>query len=161
MGRILVAGIGNIFLGDDGFGVRVVEELAREPLGPDVTVADFGIRGIHLAYELADGKYDTAILVDAVSRGGAPGTLYTIEAEVDDEDAMDGADAHNLTPAVVIAWVRKLGVSCRILVVGCEPASLEESMTLSPAVANAIDEAVRLVRNLVVQRAGAANNICA
>ena len=98
-----MAGIGNIFLSDDGFGVAVVERLGRESLGPDVDVADFGIRGIHLAYELADGKYDAAILVDAVSRGGEPGTLYTIEAEADDDGAMQAADAHNLSPELLVA----------------------------------------------------------
>ena len=147
-----MAGIGNIFLGDDGFGVEVVQRLRRESLGPDVDVADFGIRGIHLAYELADDKYGTAVLVDAVARGGEPGTLYTIEADAD--------EAHNLTPEVVIAWIRRLGASCRIIVVGCEPASLDETMALSPAVAASVDEAVQLVRNLVAQRAGAVFNTC-
>lgn len=155
MKRILVAGIGNIFLGDDGFGVEVVQRLRREPLGPDVDVADFGIRGVHLAYELADDQYGTAILVDAVARGGEPGTLYTIEANADEALAMDAADAHNLTPEVVIAWIRRLGASCRIVVVGCEPASLEETMGLSPVVAASVDHAIDLVRNLVSQCIGA------
>ena len=79
-GRVLVAGVGNIFLGDDGFGVEVARRLAGERLPEDVRVADFGIRGVHLAYELLDG-YDTAILVDAAPRGGQPGTLYVIEPE--------------------------------------------------------------------------------
>src|SRR5437764_14749953 len=118
---ILIAGIGNMFLGDDGFGVEVVKRLRGCDLGDDVTVADFGIRGIHLAYELADGKYDAAILVDAVSRGGEPGTLYTLEAEADPEIAAEAADAHSLTPATVLAWLRHTGASCRVIVVGCEP----------------------------------------
>jgi hydrogenase maturation protease len=153
MSRILVAGIGNIFLGDDGFGVAVVERLRRDSLGPEVDVADFGIRGIHLAYELADGKYATAVLVDAVARGGAPGTLYTIEAEPDDEVGADLPDAHNLTPALVIAWIRRLGASCRVLVVGCEPATLEETMTLSPAVAASIEGAAQMIRDIVAHHA--------
>src|SRR5438874_9662277 len=98
MGRILVAGIGNVFLGDDGFGVDVARRLREEPLGDRVDVAGFGIRGVHLAYELADGTYDAAIFVDAVSCGGAPGTLYTIEIDPAGESASEQAvaDAHTL-----------------------------------------------------------------
>src|ERR1044071_2789707 len=84
--RTLVAGIGNIFLGDDGFGVEVARRLAGEALGDHVDVADFGIRGVHLAYEIASGKYDEVILVDAAPRGGSPGTLYAIEPEAEDID---------------------------------------------------------------------------
>jgi len=149
MGRVLVAGIGNVFLGDDGFGVEVVQRLRREPPGGDIDVADFGVRGIHLAYELADGKYDAAVLVDAVPRGGAPGTLYTIEPDADDNLAMDAADAHSLTPATVLAWLRRLGARCHIVIVGCEPQDLEESMGLSEPVAAAVEPAVAIVRRLL------------
>jgi len=134
--------------------VEVVQRLRREPPVGAVDVADFGIRGIHLAYELADGKYDAAILVDAVSRGGEPGTLYTLEAEADPEIAAEAADAHSLTPATVLAWLRHTGASCRVIVVGCEPASLEETMALSPTVAGSVDEAVRLVRDIVAELTG-------
>src|SRR2546423_13212736 len=154
--RILVAGIGNIFLGDDGFGVEVAERLRHEPPIGDVDIADFGIRGIHLAYELADGRYDAAILVDAVARGGEPGTLYTMEPEVDDDVGTDAADAHSLTPATVLAWLRRTGVNCRVVVVGCEPASLDEAIALSPAVAGSIDGAVKLVREVVAKISGVA-----
>jgi len=153
--RLLVAGIGNIFLGDDGFGVVVADRLRRETWPDGVVVADFGIRGVHLAYELAGGAYDAAILVDAVARGGSAGTLYAIDAAADREEGGSAMDAHNLTPAVVIAWLRRLGAGCRVLVVGCEPASLEELMELSPAVAGSVEGAVHLVRDLVAELTGA------
>src|SRR4029450_12420487 len=106
-GRVLVAGVGNIFLGDDGFGVEVARRLAAEELPEDVRVADFGIRGVHLAPELLDG-YDPAILVDATPRGGPPGTVYVIEPEPPAvRDAGDPAetpliDAHALEAAAVL-----------------------------------------------------------
>ena len=90
--RVLVAGIGNVFLGDDGFGVEVARRLRGQALGDGVDVADFGIRGVHLAYELADGRYDAAVLVDAVSRGGAPGTFYAIEPDVETSRLESAAD---------------------------------------------------------------------
>ena len=117
--RILVAGIGNVFLGDDGFGVAVAGRLAAATLPPGVDVVDFGIRGMDLAYALRD--YDVAILVDAVPRGGAPGTLYVIEPELDADEA--GPDAHGMDPVKVLALARGLGDPLpRVLVVGCEPA---------------------------------------
>jgi len=155
--RILVAGIGNIFLGDDGFGVEVAKRLRRGSLGEGVDAADFGIRGVHLAYELAGGRYDAAILVDAVARGGEPGTLYAIEPDVGGAGAGDmGADAHTLTPDVVLGWLRRVGAPpVRVLVVGCEPATVEESMGLSAPVAASVDRAVDMIRALVAQIAGA------
>jgi hydrogenase maturation protease len=156
--RILVAGIGNIFLGDDRFGVEVVQRLRDQPPGGDVDVVDFGIRGVHLAYEIAGGRYDAVVLVDAVPRGGAPGTLYAIEpdaggaAAAADVDAAVVADAHGLTPDAVLAWVRRVGgYAGRVVVVGCEPATIEESMELSPAVAASVDGAVRMIRDLVAR----------
>jgi hydrogenase maturation protease len=150
--RTLVAGIGNVFLGDDGFGVEVARRLAREPLD-GVEVADFGIRGIHLAYELADGRYDHAILVDACPRGGEPGTLYTIAPDL--EAAGSGpqaADPHSLTPDAVLTLVRQIGwPPARIVIVGCEPETLEPKMGLSPPVEAAVDRAVALVRELVAE----------
>jgi hydrogenase maturation protease len=150
-GRVLVAGIGNIFLGDDGFGVEVVRRLGAGPLPNGVDVADFGIRGVHLAYELAGGSYDGVILVDAVPRGDAPGTLYAIEPDLDAIGAEAGdIDAHSLTPAAVLAWVRRVGARCGpIVVVGCEPETVEESMGLSAPVAAAVEGAMDMVRTLV------------
>lgn len=150
-GSVLVAGLGNVFLGDDGFGVEVARRLATETLPAGVKVADFGIRGMHLAYELLDGGYETAILVDATSRGGAPGTLYVIEPETAG-GALGGvvADAHGMTPDAVLRWLRSLGgTPPRLLVVGCEPARLEEEMGLSPPVERAVAEAAQVVRELL------------
>lgn len=159
--RVLVAGIGNIFLGDDGFGVAVARRLAGEDLPAGVRVADFGIRGVHLAYELIDG-YDTAILVDATSRGDEPGTLYLIEPDLEDNKQRRSSgdpvmDAHDMTPESVLALVTVLGGRLgRVLVIGCEPASTDERMGLSEPVARAVDEAVRVVRELVAEAAAVA-----
>lgn len=157
-GRVLVAGIGNVFLGDDGFGVEVVRRLNHESLGEHVDVKDFGVRGVHLAFEVADGAYDRIVLVDATPRGGTPGTLYAIEPELDAEAEHEvalGADAHSLTPALVLAWIRRIaGAVPRTTVVGCEPESLDESMELSKPVSAAVTGAVQMVRELVVRPVG-------
>jgi hydrogenase maturation protease len=152
--RILIAGIGNVFFGDDGFGVAVAGRLAATTLPPGVEVVDFGIRGMDLAYALRD--YDVAILVDAVTRGGAPGTLYVIEPDVEDVDAdQAGPDAHAMDPVAVLALARGLGDPLpRVLVVGCEPATVpsdEEDLSaeLSEAVRAALDGAVRTVESLL------------
>jgi hydrogenase maturation protease len=150
MCRTLVAGIGNIFLGDDGFGVEVAARLSAEHLPDEVTVKDFGIRGIHLAYELLDGGYEMAILVDASQRGGAPGTVYLIEPDLETLSGSSPADAHAMNPEAVFAALRALGGTAgRVLIVGCEPASVEEGIGLSQPVAAAIQDAVELVRELV------------
>jgi hydrogenase maturation protease len=157
MPRILVAGIGNIFLGDDGFGVEVANRLASERLPPGVVVRDFGIRGVHLAYEMLEGGYDATVLVDAVPRDGAPGSVYLIEPDVDRLDAAN-ADAHSMHPAAVLAMLKALGgAPGRVLIVGCQPASLEEGMCLSAPVEQAIPEAMRLVREIIEGVAGCAS----
>lgn len=152
-GRALVAGIGNIFLGDDGFGVEVAMRLSREHLPGNVRVLDAGIRARDLAYELFDGAYETAILVDAVSRGGAAGTVYVIEpdpARIDDEACGGAVDGHAMTPQATLAFVQALGgISTRIVIVGCEPANLDEGIGLSQPVAAAVDEAMIVVRELL------------
>ena len=150
-GRILVAGIGNIFLGDDGFGVEVVRRLARRQLPEHVTVADFGIRGVHLAYELLDGGYDGVVLVDALPHGATPGSIRLLEPDLAIPDAgAPGTDAHGMHPAAVLGLLRRMGADPPpIIVVGCEPASLEEAIGLSDAVAASVDEAVRIVTELV------------
>lgn len=154
--RILVAGIGNIFLGDDGFGVEVARRLSAQALPDGVRVADFGIRGVHLAYELAGGAYDEAILVDAAARGEPPGTLSVIEPEIVaamEADPAAAADAHHLTPAAVLAWLRRIGGGPPVVtLVACEPASLDEGMTLSAPVAAVVDDAVGMVQALVSRR---------
>lgn len=153
--RILVAGIGNIFLGDDAFGVEVVQNLARRPWPERVRVVDFGIRGFDLAYALLDG-YDAAILVDALPRGETPGTLYVIEpdlAELNGPDSVE-IETHSMDPVKVLRLAHTLGdLPGQILVVGCEPATLDPDeggyMGLSPPVEAVLDGAMQLVESLV------------
>ena len=149
---ILVAGIGNIFLQDDGFGVEVAKRLADSELPEGVKVTDFGIRGVHLAYEMLDGGYDTTILIDATPRGEAPGTVYLIEPDLDNIDAQQSAsmDAHSMDPQVVFATLKSLGGSPRrVLIVGCEPLVIDDGIGLSEPVGRAVEEAVRLVHSVV------------
>lgn len=154
--RILVAGVGNIFLGDDGFGVEVARRLAKLDLPDGVAVGDYGISGMHLAYDLADGV-KTAILVDAMPRGGEPGTVYVIEPErritggsAQAGSAMAFFDGHGMQPDVVLGMLDTLGADVRrVLIVGCEPAVVEPSMELSAPVAAAVDDAVRIVLKLI------------
>jgi hydrogenase maturation protease len=156
--RVLVAGVGNVFLGDDGFGVEVARRLAGEPMPDGVRVADFGIRGVHLAYELLDG-YRTAILVDAVPRGGEPGTVYVIEPDMaagggdghyGDHGDHTLLDAHGMDPEAVLSMLRTLGgADVEVLIVGCEPAEVVERIGLSEPVAASVDQAVAVVRELV------------
>jgi hydrogenase maturation protease len=150
-GRTLIAGIGNVFLGDDGFGVEVAQRLSREPLPDRVRILDAGIRARHLAYEILDGAYDTAILVDAVTRGGTPGTVYLIEPDpANPQAATPPGDGHAMGPGAMLAFVSAFGAgTTRMLVVGCEPASIEDGIGLSAPVAAAVNEAVELVRGLV------------
>ncbi|MER6313860.1 hydrogenase maturation protease [Streptomyces sp. NPDC001581] len=165
-GRVLIAGIGNVFLGDDGFGVETVRALSAHPLPDGVEAVDFGVRGVHLAYQLLDG-YDTLLLIDATARGGEPGTLYLIETEADGSGDPGSAgpagpapgapvlDGHHMSPDAVLAL---LGTLCagtgttpprRTLVLGCEPACLDEGIGLSAAVAAAVPEAVRMALDLI------------
>jgi hydrogenase maturation protease len=148
--RMLVAGVGNIFFGDDGFGVEVARRLSAEALPAWVRVTDYGIRSLHLAYELAGGGYDTTVLVDAAARGGEPGTVYLIEPDTGVPDGAAQMDAHGISPDAVFAAVRALGGDPgRVWVVGCEPAETGEGIGLSRPVAQAVDEAVRMVRELI------------
>jgi hydrogenase maturation protease len=152
--KVLVAGIGNIFLGDDGWGVEVANRLAREPMPEGVKVADFGIRGVHLAYELLDG-YDALVLVDAMPMGEEPGTVALLEPQLPPapepgDDPAPVVDAHSMSPGVVMATLAGLGGRVgRFLVVGCEPANVDEGIGLSPPVAGAVDAAVELCREVV------------
>lgn len=156
-GRVLVAGVGNVFLSDDGFGVEVVRALQRAGgLPGDVELVDTGIRGMHLAYQLLDG-YAALVIVDATQRGGAPGTLYTLEHDLDaPRTGTPEFDAHGMDPLAVLDQLESLSSSMgidrpvgRVLVVGCEPALLDEGMGLSPPVAAAVDDAVRAVTDLI------------
>jgi hydrogenase maturation protease len=156
--RILIAGIGNIFLGDDAFGSEVARRLALRELPPEVLVIDFGIRGFDLAYALMDG-YEVTILVDATPRGEAPGTLYTIEPDLKELEEIDAqgmmVETHGMNPLKVLSMVKSMGGEFkRILLVGCEPAPLESEdgyMGLSAPVAAAVEEAVSLVSSLVTK----------
>ncbi|MGH9131171.1 MAG: hydrogenase maturation protease [Acidimicrobiales bacterium] len=152
--KVLVAGIGNIFLGDDGFGVEVVRRLEGKPMPEGVRVIDFGIRGIHLAYELMNG-YDTLVLVDALPRGEEPGTVTLFEPEIEiesEETRQPMMDAHGMDPATVLGMLSDLGGKVdRILLVGCEPSTVEEQMGLSEPVAAALDEAVAVVMRLITE----------
>jgi hydrogenase maturation protease len=152
--RILVAGIGNVFFGDDGFGVEVVRRLLQRPQPDGVVVVDFGIRGRELAYALLDG-YDAAILVDATPRGGTPGTLYVIEPTVDGAHGAL-ADSHGLDPGHALALAIAMGGRLPALrLVGCEPAAVQDAeamvMGLSGPVAEAVAHAVGMVEALVVE----------
>jgi hydrogenase maturation protease len=153
---ILVAGIGNIFLGDDAFGVEVVRRLADLRLPEEVRVVDFGIRGFDLAYALQDG-YETTILVDACPHGSAAGTLYVIEPDLkalDDPDAPPAVvEAHAMNPMNVLRMARAMNIEIKnVLLVGCEPETLggaEGQMGLSAAVEAAVDHAVKLAESII------------
>ncbi len=153
--RILVAGIGNIFLGDDAFGVEVAAALAHRKLPPSVRVTDFGIRGFDLAYALLD-SYDVTILVDACPRGDAPGTLYVVEPDLDALDSPDAPasiETHGMNPMNVLRLAKSMEKKLsRVLLVGCEPKDLgdeEGAMGLSEPVAAAVERAASLVESLV------------
>jgi hydrogenase maturation protease len=153
---ILVACIGNIFQGDDAFGCEVARLLMQRVNTDDVRIVDFGIRGFDLTLALVDAP-ELTILVDAVSRGGEPGTLYTIEPDVDDpgDHGPQTVDAHSMDPLAALRAAKALGGSLgRILLVGCEPGDLggaEGRMGLTPPVSAAIGEATALVEALIAR----------
>jgi hydrogenase maturation protease len=145
--RILVAGIGNIFLGDDGFGSEVVRH-AEIPQG-GVRIVDYGIRGMHLAYDLLEG-WDTLVLVDTVPNRGNPGALHVFQADHDSWPDATALDAHSMDPEAVFASLRALGgTPPYTVVVGCEAASVEEGIGLSDPVAEAVPRAMRAVEEIV------------
>ena len=161
--RLLIACIGNIFLGDDGFGVEVAQQLLAKQYPQGVHIVDFGIRGMELAYTLLE-DYDTLVLVDAISRGGQPGTVYLIEPDLTHITPETGAqagrvglDAHSMDPVKVLAFARTLGAQpIPTFLVGCEPGVLggggeyeEMQMGLSAPVQSAIAEAVKMIDTLV------------
>ena len=156
---VLIAGIGNIFLGDDAFGCEVIRRLSTRPQPEGVRVFDYGIRGFDLTYALLDDP-ETVILVDAVQRGEAPGTVYVIEPALGDADVSDSEqpliEMHGMDPVKVLRMVRSMGGQFhRVLLVACEPESFgteEEGdgrIGLSRPVEAAVDEAVRLIESLV------------
>jgi hydrogenase maturation protease len=154
---VLIAGVGNIFLGDDAFGVEVARHLATRALPPGVSVVDYGIRGFDLSYALLD-PWDAVIIVDAMARGGSPGTLYTIEPDLSSIGNTSSPDVamnpHGMDPVRVLNLAASLGqISARVYVVGCEPADfgdeLEGRMGLSPHLQSVVEEASNMVERLV------------
>ena len=163
--RVLIACIGNIFLGDDGFGVEVAQRLLARQYPQGVQVVDFGIRGMDLAYTLLD-DYDELVLVDAIHRAGPPGTLYLIEPDLSGISAEKGVEAgrialdnHSMDPVKVLAYARTLGAKpIHTLLVGCEPTPMgtgndymDMQMGLSEQVEAAVIEAVKMIDSLVEQ----------
>jgi hydrogenase maturation protease len=148
--RLFIAGIGNVFLRDDGFGVEVVRRLQRETLPPGTTIGDYGVRGLHLAFELLSAP-DLLVLIDATQRHGRPGTLYLIDPEQEAEPLeTSAADPHAMDVTAVFATLRRLGgVLPRTRIVGCEPADLSEGMQLSDPVREAIEPAIVMIRQLL------------
>jgi hydrogenase maturation protease len=156
--KILIAGIGNIFLADDGFGVEVASKLANHSFPPGVRVGDFGIRGFDLAYALMEG-YETTILVDAYPGEGQAGALFVIEPDLQNlnsgETQQGFIEPHAMNPVQVLRMAKNMGGELnRVLVVGCVPATLgpeEGQMGLSELVAGAVDEAIQLIDSLVAR----------
>jgi len=152
---ILIACIGNIFLGDDGFGTEVARQLAGRSLPPDVILKDFGIRGLDLTYALLE-RYDLVILVDAYARGGKPGSIYLVEPDPGTGDAPAQLETHGMNPVNVLRMVKSMGgPSNRVLLVGCEPLDLgsdeEGKLGLSEPVAAAVGEAVKTIEKLCAE----------
>jgi hydrogenase maturation protease len=158
--RILIAGIGNIFFGDDAFGCEVARRLGQQQWPAGVHVADFGIRGIDLAYALTDGC-EFAILIDAMPRGGNPGDLYVVEPEPGNSNSdVDAAtplwDAHTMNPEKVLQLAESFGGQiAKLAVIGCEPVLFDENADiqagLSPHVLAAVDSAINLVDSLLTE----------
>jgi hydrogenase maturation protease len=154
--RILVAGIGNMFLADDGFGVELAQRLGTHEFPDEVTVADYGISGMHLAYDLLTG-YDTTILLDATARGDEPGTVTVVELDPTEpmripDDPQRALDAHGMQPDAVIELLAVLGGKPgRMILVGCEPAEITDRIGLSAPVTAALDGAARAVVELIDQ----------
>lgn len=154
--RILIAGIGNVFKGDDGFGVEVARALSRISLPDDVVVIDFGIRGVDLAFAITGGC-EIAILVDAMQRGDEPGSVCVIRPEPAElRGPAVAVQGHNLDPLSVLRWASGIADSLPdVYVVGCEPAEVpdEEELVegLSPPVQAAVGQAIELIQNLIAQ----------
>ena len=159
--RVLVVGVGNVLHGDDGFGVEVARRLGERPLPPGVTVAETGIGGIHLVHELMAG-YDALVVIDAVDRGRAPGTVMVIDAEVVDVGELRSEERHDLladmhlaTPERALMVAKATGVLPeRTIIVGCQPAEIETlgiglTSTVNDAVATAVTEVERCVSELM------------
>jgi hydrogenase maturation protease len=149
--RILVAGIGNIFLGDDGFGPEVMRHVPHRLAGPRIELVDYGIRGMHLAYDLLE-SCEALVLIDAIPSRGAPGTVHVFEADHESLTAAAGLDAHAMDPGAVFASLNALGgTPPYTVVIGCEAADVDEGIGLSAEVAAAIPEAVRALEDVLAR----------
>lgn len=147
-GRVLVAGVGNVFFGDDGFGVEVARRLRVRQLPIGTEVGDFGVRGLHLAHALLD-PIELLVVAELAPRGGAPGTLYVIDPEREPR-GIGTADGHSIDIPLVLAAVRAFGGSLpRVRIIGCEPADVGAHLGLSEPVRRAVDPAAELVRQVV------------
>ncbi|AEV76080.1 hydrogenase maturation protease [Mycolicibacterium rhodesiae NBB3] len=154
--RILVAGIGNIFLGDDGFGPEVMRYVLGRSFGSDVHAVDYGIRGMHLAYDLLE-DWHALVLVDALPDRGAPGTLHVFEADPGTLSATAGLEAHSMDPAAVFATLNALGGTApRTIVIGCEVENIEDGIGLSESVAAAVPAAAAAITDVLVEIAARA-----
>jgi hydrogenase maturation protease len=149
-GTVLVAGIGNIFASDDGFGPEVARRLAGRPLPDGVKVVDYGIRGIHLAYDLLEG-YDGLVIVDTLPQHGEPGDIVVLQ--VGPEDLGEGEfDAHGMAPVAVLANLESMGGELPpTYVVGCQPGDLEDGIGLTPAVESAVERAIEAVFDVLTE----------
>ena len=152
---VLVAGVGNIFLGDDGFGSEVVRHLGapeQPPLPEPVRLVDYGIRGLHLSYDLLEG-YSALIIVDTMPGNGKPGEIQVVAVDPDDVAASDGSDPHGMDPVAALSGLASLGGALPpTYVVGAQPASLEEGIGLSDPLRAAVPVAGAVVRELLVTR---------
>jgi hydrogenase maturation protease len=153
-GQILVAGIGNIFFGDDGFGVEVVRQLLQSDLPDEVHVVDFGIRSYDLAYAIME-DYEAVILIDATQQGQPAGTIYLIEPDLSELDKLNGevVNAHSMNPVRVLQMVQSMGGQPgQIYLVGCEPAVLETEngyIGLSEVVGAAVPPTIKMIHWLI------------
>jgi len=156
--RILIAGIGNIFLGDDAFGCEVLKRISQRKWPAGVRVVDFGIRGFDLAYAMLEGD-DLIVLVDTTPRGEAPGTVYVVEPDLLELESLDArammVETHGMNPLKVLSMVKSMGGQLKkVILVGCEPETFgpeEGLMGLSPSVEAAVPEAVNIVESLVTK----------
>ncbi len=154
--KILVAGIGNAWMGDDGFGSEVVKRLGETELPHGVAVMDFGTGGLNLAYEVMRG-YDALMILDISEQGGTPGTLYVIEADIDSVDGNiqdgDTLNPHGMDPKTMLRFVKSIGAwPGKVVVIACEPQTVEEiGFKLSESVAGAVEPAVELVLKTVAE----------
>lgn len=161
--RLLVACIGNIFLGDDGFGCEVARSLAVKKLPSDVQVVDYGIRGLDLAFALVE-PYSVVILVDAIARGGTPGAVYVLQPVNDPSPPNVTPNGHSMEPQHLLAMARSVGdIRSEIYIVGCEPLDfgdeLEGRMGLSSQAASAVPRAVETILDLISRPRGAVQEV--